>query len=338
MNIPPVLDRWRSRYPWFDHAVRAQQRYSDSQGNFYAAALTYFTIFAMFPLLMLGFACGGFVLSRRPDLLRQIEERIRVAVAGKSGQQLIELMDSAIQSRTSVGLIGLAVALWAGLSWMAKLREALSHMREQTAEEAGFVPTKMSDLLALVSAFGAIVITLGLTALSDPKVMANILGWLGIPDFALLGGVLRAASVAMSLLVSWLLFSWMIARLPRQPTSFASSIRAGLIAAVGFELFKQVGSIYLRSVVNSPAGAAFGPVLGLMVFAYVTGRLILLATAWAAVSESPDELAPAEPPASAFPRVRGSEGLRLRQALTAAAVGAVGALGLSWLLRRQPRG
>jgi len=29
---------------------------------------------------------------------------------------------------------------------------------------------------------------------------------------------------------------------------------------------------------------AFGPVLGLMVFAYITARLILFATAWAATS------------------------------------------------------
>ena len=59
-------------------------------------------------------------------------------------------------------------------------------------------------------------------------------------------------------------------------------MRAGLIAAVAFEVFKLVASIYLRSVVTGPAGATFGPVLGLMVFAYITARLILFATAWAA--------------------------------------------------------
>ena len=61
-------------------------------------------------------------------------------------------------------------------------------------------------------------------------------------------------------------------------------MRAGLLAAVAFEVFKQVASIYLRSVVTGPAGATFGPVLGLMVFAYITARLILFATAWAATS------------------------------------------------------
>ncbi|MGH3561720.1 MAG: inner membrane protein YhjD [Mycobacterium sp.] len=338
---PGVLDRLRARYGWFDHVLRAQERYSDCNGNFYAAGLTYFTIFAMFPLLMVGFATGGFVLSRQPDLLHQIDQRVRTLIPGELGQQLIDLMDSAIQSRTSVGIIGLAVAGWVGLNWMAHLREALSGMWEQRSEKPGFVRTKLSDLVAMVSAFVAMIVTIALTAVGDPKLMAKMLAWLGVPDFALLGALLRVASLAMSLLVSWLLFTWMIARLPRESISFASSMRAGVIAAVGFELFKQVGSIYLQKVVNGPAGAAFGPVLGLMVFAYVTARLVLLSTAWAAVSEenSPDNLrvVPAESPGPALiaPRMRLGDGLSARQVLVAAMVGVVGALGLSRLVRRR---
>src|SRR4249919_4246450 len=112
---PGVLDRLRVRFPLFDRIMRAQERYNDSKGDFYAAGITYFTIFAMFPLLMVGFAAGGFVLAGRPDLLHEIENRIREAISGDLGQQIIELMDSAISSRTSVGIIGLVTATWAGL-------------------------------------------------------------------------------------------------------------------------------------------------------------------------------------------------------------------------------
>ncbi|HET9876690.1 MAG TPA: inner membrane protein YhjD [Mycobacterium sp.] len=295
-NHPGVIDRLRARYGWLDHVLRANERYDESSGNFFAAALSYYTIFALFPLLMVGFSVGGLLLSRRPDVLEQIEHRVRTTIPGESGKQLVTLIDSAIASRTSIGIIGLAVAGWVGLNWMDKLRDALSAMWDQRSEKAGFVRTKLSDSVALVSAFVASVITIGLTALGDSKPMAKVLGWLGVPDFALLGALLRAASLVMSVLVSWLLFTWMIARLPREPVSFAGSIRAGLIAAIGFEVFKQVGSIYLRSVVNGPAGATFGPVLGVMVFAYITARLVLFATAWAATA-SPAARPP--PPAPA---------------------------------------
>ena len=53
--------------------------------------------------------------------------------------------------------------------------------------------------------------------------------------------LLRVVSLVVSLVVSWLLFTWIIARLPRESVSFRSAVRAGLLAAVVFEIFKQVG-------------------------------------------------------------------------------------------------
>jgi membrane protein len=334
---PGVLDRLRARFRWLDRTMRAQQRYTDRDGNFYAAGITYFTIFALFPLLMVGFAAGGFVLSRRPDLLDEIESRIKAVITGDLGNQLVSLMDSAIESRTSVGVIGLAAAAWAGLGWMANLREALSAMWEQRREPANFVKTKLSDLGALVSAFLAIVVTIALTVLARSDLINKVLDWLGIPDFPALAVGLRVVSLVLSLLVSWLLFTWIIARLPRESVSFRSSVRAGLLAAVGFEIFKQVASIYLQSVVTGPAGATFGPVLGLMVFAYITARLILFATAWAATSRDNLAAAPVDPPdpAQIITRVQVREGLGVAGTVTAVAAGALGALGLSRLMRRR---
>jgi membrane protein len=334
---PGILDRYRARYAWFDHVMRAQERYKDSKGDFYAAGITYFTVFALFPLLMLGFSITGFVLSRRPEVLAKIADRIRQTVSGDVGQQIVDLMNTAIQSRTSLGIFGLATAAWAGLGWMANLREALSAMWEQRSETSGFVGTKVSDLVALLSAFLAIVVTVGLTALGDQGLIARILAWIGIRDMPGLAVSLRVVSLLVALTISWLLFTWMISRLPREPVSFRSAMRAGLLAAVAFEVFKQVGTIYLRSVVTGPAGATFGPVLGLMVFAYITARLILFSTAWAATSAENLAAAPVAPPDAAkiTPRVEVREGLGVRGTAAAVAMGAVGALGISRFTRRQ---
>jgi membrane protein len=245
-------------------------------------------------------------------------------------------MDSAIASRASVGVIGLAVAAWVGLNWIGNLRVALSAMWDQGDGSRGYIRTKFSDLATMVSSFVAILATLALSALAAAAPMDKVLGSLGIHNAPVLDAILRGVSLLVSLLVSWLVFSWMIARLPREPVSFASSIRAALLAAISFELFKLVASIYLKSVLRSPAGAAFGPVLGLMVFAYVTARLLLFATAWAATSTESLTAAPTEPPAPTVitTRVHLHEDLNVRQALIAVAVGAIGALGLSRLVRR----
>jgi membrane protein len=335
---PGVLDRFRTRYKWFDHVMRAQERYQDSKGDFYAAGITYFTIFSLAPMLMVAFAITGFVLASQPELLADITDKIKSTVSGDLGDQLVKLMDSAIESRTSVGIIGLATAAWAGLAWMANLREALSQMWGLMRQDTdGFIRTKISDLIAIVGLFAAIALTIALGALSNSGLMRKVVEWLGLEDFPGISIALRMASILLSLFISYLLFTWMIARLPRESISFRSAARAGLMVAVAFEIFKLVASIYLRSVVTGPAGATFGPVLGLMVFAYITARMILFATAWAATSKENLEAAPIDPPVGAVinPRVQVREGLGPAGALTAAAVGAVGALGFSRLARRR---
>ncbi|BBY98505.1 inner membrane protein YhjD [Mycolicibacterium fallax] len=330
---PGVLARLRARWRWFDHVWRAQQRYNDSKGDFYAAGITYYTIFSLFPLLMVAFAVGGFILVNHPELLDSIEGQIKGVVSGELGEQLIALMDSAIASRTSVGVIGLATAAWAGLGWMNNVREALTQMwGSQRTVKPTFIRGKLSDLGALASAGVALGLTIGLTALGSTSLLADLLRWAGVPDSPLTSAALRAASIVMSVLVGWALFTWMIARLPRESASLRSCLRAGLIAAVGFEAFKQVASIYLKSVLTGPAGATFGPVLGLMVFAYVTARLVLFATAWAATAR--ENLAPEiVPPGPAVIRNRVITRPALGPAAAAAAAAGVG----GWLLGRRRR-
>jgi membrane protein len=137
------------------------------------------------------------------------------------------------------------------------------------------------------------------------------------------------------------LFTGVISWLPRKLVPLHRSLHAGLLAAVGFELFKQVASIYLQSVLRGPAGATFGPLLGLMVFAYATARLILFAAAWAATSEESlaaegSAAAPVPPPAPAqiVARVQVHKGIQISGAIAAVALGALGALSVSRILRR----
>lgn len=275
MDIAARFERLRARFPRLDHAVRAQQRYDSANGDFCAAAVTYYSIFALFPLLMVGFAVVGFMLASRPALLAEIDNRVKATITGDFAQQLLSLIDAAIESRTSVGLIGLGTALWAGLTWMSHLRGALSQIWDpDTVSTRDFLAAKMSDLSSLVSTFLAILATFGLTWLASGPLRV--------------AGAIRGASLVVSILVAWLLFTWMIARLPREPVPMRHAAEAGLLAAVLFEAFKQLGSVYLRVVMHGPAGSTFGPVFGLMVFAYVTARLILFATAWAATQYPAD--------------------------------------------------
>lgn len=281
---PGSLDRLRARHGWLDHLIRAFLHFRACNGNLFAAGLTYYTLIALFPLLMIAFAVGGFALSRRPELVDAIDERTRSWVSPELGQQLVTLMNSAISAHTSVGVIGLVFAAWMGQTWMYRLREALCRIWGHQADSLGFARTIASDLAAVLGTFAVVVSTMTLAALAHAEPLKIVLNLLGIPELSVFHWAFRTISVVISFLVSWVVFSWVIVRLPRESVGVATSMRAGLMAAAGFELFKLMGSLYLRVVLRSVAGATFGPLLGLLVFAYVTWVLVLYCTAWAATA------------------------------------------------------
>ena len=77
---PTKLEQLRARYPWLDHLVRAGTRYTDHHGDHYAAAVTFFSILSLVPLLMIAFAVAGYVLFFNPNLLNEIRDAINAAL------------------------------------------------------------------------------------------------------------------------------------------------------------------------------------------------------------------------------------------------------------------
>ncbi|MGH3822507.1 MAG: inner membrane protein YhjD [Pseudonocardiaceae bacterium] len=297
-----TFERYRLRYPWLDRLVRAGQSYAAHHGDHYAAAITFFSVLSLVPLLMIAFAAAGFVLADNPELLRQLQGQIQAAAPPGLGGTLDGIIQGAIASRHSVGIIGLLGALYSGLGWMGNLRDALtaqwrSAPEDQPPDSEGFLRTKVFDLLALLGLGLALVVSFALTGAGTAfaRALLNAVGLADVPGAQL---TLTALAVAASVTGMWLVFLWVIARLPREPVPLRRAMRAAWFGAVGFEFLKQGFAIYLDSVTSSPTGAVFGPVIGLMVFAYFVSRFLLFLTAWAAVAENeaPEQASPAAPP------------------------------------------
>jgi membrane protein len=101
----------------------------------------------------------------------------------------------------------------------------------------------------------------------------------------------------------FLVFYWILTRLPRTAVPRRGVVRNALVGAVGFEVLKQAVAVSIGSVTGTPGGAVFGPLLGLLLFCYLVSRFALLVSAWAATTrgnELPAALSePASPPGSA---------------------------------------
>lgn len=280
---PGVLQRYRERYPWLDHLVRTGQNYTANHGDHYAAAITYFSVLSLVPILMLTFAAMGFVLANNPELLARLQEQIGASMPEGLDNLVNQIVDQAITSRNSVGLIGLLLALYTGLYWMGNLRAALTAQWDQQPEPAGFLRTAVGDLLVLFGLGFALLLSFAITSLGV-AFADEVLALVGLGGMLWAQRLIYLLSIGLSLVAMWLVFVWVIARLPRLSVTLRSAMRAAVLAALGFEVLKQAFAVYLDIVIASPTGRVFGPVIGLMVFAYFVSRLLLFATAWAATT------------------------------------------------------
>ncbi|WP_051461341.1 inner membrane protein YhjD [Tomitella biformata] len=336
---PSFLERQRAARPWLDHLVRTGVRYQGQRGDFYAAGITYFTVLAIFPLLMVAFSVAGFVLVRDPQLLDRIRDEITGSLPDSMASTVKDLIDTAINSRATVGVIGLLGAAYSGLGWMANLRAALTEQWEQKSSKSNFLLTKVHDLGALLGLTLAMMVSLGISVLGSGSLGQRVIGWLGLSDLPGIGAALTAITVLAGIGASWAVFVWVIARLPRESVGLRSAMRGALIAAVAFEIFKRVAVLYLEKVMSGPAGVAFGPIIGLMVFANITARIVLLATAFAATSKESLALAtvPAPDPVIIEQRVQVREGSGPAGVAFGLLLGALAVLGLGRLAERLRR-
>jgi membrane protein len=324
--------RLRGNHPWLDHLWRANESYTTHVGNQFAASITYFSVLSLVPILMVAFAVAGIVLAGNAHLLGELRTGITQTMPGELGDTLQHVVDEAIAARGTVGILGLLIALYSGIGWMSNLRDALTAQWGLARGDLPLLRTMLSDLLALVGLGIALLVSFAIT-IAGTGVGAYLLRLVGLGRNGWANVLLVVFTIVLSLLANWLVFLWVVARLPRQRVSVRSAAKGALFAAIGFEMLKQLATVLLRSAAHSPTGAVFGSIIGLLVFANLVSRLLLLATAWTATATE-DLVTPpvsAPPPAVIRPVVRPREGFG---PAVAAGLVAAGAL-TGFLLRRR---
>lgn len=295
---PSRFEQLRARHEWLDHLVRAGGRYTERHGDHYAAAVTFFSVLSLVPLLMIAFAAAGYVLFFQPELLAQLEQGISTNVPPGLDTVINPVIREAIDSRAAVGVVGLLGALYSGVGWMSNLREALSEQWAQVPATPALLKRLLFDLLALAGLGLALVGSFAITGIAS-GFAATVLEFVGLGDQGWARFLLRVLGVVLGLAANWLVFLWVIARLPREHATLRSAAKAALFGAVGFEVLKQVMTVYLVSVTESPSGAVFGAFLGLLVFVFFASRFVLFVTAWAATARENEQEEPAPVPGPA---------------------------------------
>lgn len=289
LNRASRLVQWLTAIPAVAHFLRAIERFNDRLGSQFGAAITYFSFLSLIPILMVSFAAIGFVLASNGELLQRLIASIVHSISDKTLAQTLEnTVNTAIQQRTTVGLTGLLLALYSGVSWVGNLREAIRAQSREVWErgEQDKEPLwrrYIRDFISLSGLMIALIFSLSLNSIAG-SAQASIVTALGLEHVSWFRPVLTVLALTISIVANFLIFLWIFWILPRHQPQKKPLLRGTLMAAIGFEVIKSIMTYTLPKLASSPSGAAFGSVLGLMAFFYFFARLTLFCAAWIATA------------------------------------------------------
>ncbi|MFD7131278.1 YihY/virulence factor BrkB family protein [Streptomyces sp. NPDC059894] len=274
-GIGPLVTRLTATHAW-----RSFERLDRVKWTRLAAAMTFTSFIALFPLLTVAAAIAAAAFGR--DQQHTLEDRLAEQVPGISDQLDI---DALVQNAGTVGLIAGAALLFTGVGWAGATRECLRAVWELPDDEDNPVLRKAKDLGVLIGLGGAVLVTLATSTVASAMV-----GWitrqLGIDEGGWGGVLLRAAAFAVAVLADFLLLLYVLTLLPGVEPRRRRLVVAALTGAVGFELLKLLLSGYLQGVAAKSMYGAFGVPIALLLWINFTAKLVLFCAAWTATGSA----------------------------------------------------
>lgn len=257
---------------------RALGRYFGRSGPRLAAAVAYYVLLSLFPIVLVMVAIAGAVLtdeSVREEFVNALADALPLTEAGADS------IDAAIRgvggNAGTVGALSALGLLWTASGMMAALRGGLDDLMSGEAPGRPFLQGKLVDLLMLLAAGLLLAASAGIT-IADRVAQEQVVDPLGMP-----GIVLQIARVAVPVVLGFgviaILLRWVPSNGPRLrdlwPAALAASVALWALT-LGFAFFVDNFGNY-----NVIYGSLAAVVL-FLVYIYVAVSIVFVAAVLAA--------------------------------------------------------
>ena len=243
-----------------------------------AAAIAYYTVFSLPPLLVLLVGLAGAVLG--PErIVEGITAQVGSAVGPDGADAVRTMIQNASMTGTSLGskVLGLGALLFGATGAFGQLQKALNRAWEvdESTEEGGLV----GILVKRVLSFGMVVTVAFFLLVS--LVLSAVLSVLGdVATSALGGGAvgfgLRVANVVVGLAMTAGLFAVVFRVLPDVKLAWRDVGVGAAVTAILFTLGKSALAVYLANADPGSAFGAAGALALLLVWIYYSALILLV--------------------------------------------------------------
>ena len=243
--------------PWLAVALDIQERFDEVHGGSLAAAITLASFLSLFPLVLVAIAVIGFFASATPDLAGQTTDFLGLSSTGAAADALSTAIATAEESRAAASIIGFVGLLWSALGLVAALQYAYDSVWQVTGRG---LKDKVFALAWFVGAGLMFVTSFAVTAV-----------------LRVLPSVFAPLNLVVGVSVSFGLFLWTAKVLCNRDVGWRALMPGAVLGALGLELLKVVGGIYVPQAVASSSAlyGSIGIVFAILAWLLFFGRLIV---------------------------------------------------------------
>ncbi len=257
--------------------IDAGYAWKNGYGATLSAAIAYYTMLSLAPLLLIAVAIVGLIIGRGEavqTVIRQVELFL--------GEDVAFLMQGLIEATTQpssitiVTAVSLVVTLFAASSVFNQMQIAFNIIWEVNEKEAGIRLTIVRRLVSFVLVIG---IGLGMVALIILNVVLSVVEVI-FQQFFNLGVFVRIEDDILVLVGMFVLLSVMYKLIPSVNIAWRDLWSGALVAAVLFTVSRYLITLYLRQSVIVPTYGAASSLVVLLVWVYFATMMILYGAAF----------------------------------------------------------
>src|SRR5215212_1360763 len=257
---------WRS-------AIDAAKQWSAHKDSRMGAALSYYSVFSIGPLILIAVAIAGLLFGREA-----VQGQVTSSLQGLLGESGANAINGMLQSadRPKEGIIatvfGIVTLVFAAVGVVVQLKDAFNTVWEVQPDKQGgiwgFLRTYIFSLAGVLAVGFMLLISMLLTT-----ALAAFGKYFGS---ALPEAVLQLVGFAVSFAVIALLFALMFKWLPDAPVRWSDVWLGAILTALLFEIGKFLIGLYIgKQGLESTYGAASSLVV-ILIWVYYSAQIVLL--------------------------------------------------------------
>lgn len=235
----------------------------------HAAAMTYYGVFSLFPLILLSLSVAGLAFQNSESAREQIMGVITSLLPqGGSQNQIRDVIVGVIEAKGTAAGVGIVTLLWGVLGWFQVIDTNVNEIWG-VSRDRSFIKAKLFALGMVAGIFGVAIVSFGANAAVD--LIARFTG--GIPGSEFLWHTIISLLSVLSLATA---FYVLYRYAPQRKAQFADIWPAALTTAILWEVTRRALAFYLETNEMISGYGPIGAAMALLLWIYVASIIILV--------------------------------------------------------------